>query len=582
MPYQPPSLTAYLCPRTGEDGEHHRRFEELTGSTPSHTLETASWVAHVLVPSATAVSEGGPVSVVVHGEIYDGHPDPAHAVATSWSARGDAVASELAGSYALVVADRERDQLSLVTDRLASRRLFCSGDQDATLVTSALAAHGRDARPDPVGIASYLINGRAYGGRTVLEGVRLLEPASIHRLRADGLTSSRYWEVQFEASGAPEEELRAELSDRMAAAVQRCLFDDPTPFLSLSGGEDASGVGGELRWSAGRRDVECFSFLHGEPRPGCDELVAAEMAGILGYRHRLVQSYDGDLVGFLRENARLGEGNTNVVHEVAAWRTMAGWLAEAERPAVFTGDTVLGWYDVPFRSPQDVLASLCIGTMDHAPHLAQLLPRRSHADMATGLEADCEAIWARCADLDDLHDAADFLNIDQRLPHVILPWREAVAGQYAAMRRPFIDNDVLDLVIALPTAHRRDKRLYSRTVAAKFPGLFAVPRATEQNFRIDLTAEVIRHGVALRDLIDDGSSVVDDVVPPEVAHRLLAAAMQPVRGSRLAPTRRVAHRLVPAPVRSRVRSWLRPSPPERIPPALLVVRLLILRTALPS
>ncbi len=306
------------------------------------------------------------------------------------------------------------------------------------------------------------------------------------------------------------------------------------------------------------------------------------MAEILGYRHRLVQSYDGDLVGFVLENARLGEGNTNVVHEVAAWRIMAGCLDSVERPAVFTGDTVVGWYDVPFRSPQDVLDSLCIGTLDRAPHLAPLLPRRSHDHMAAGLEADCEAIWARCAGLDDLHDAADFLHIDQRLPHVILPWREAVGGRYAAMRRPFIDNDILDLVTVLPTELRRGKRLYRTMVGEKFPQLFRVPRATEQNFRIDLTAEVARHADALRDLVDDGSSVVDDLIPPDVVHRLLAAARGRVRESWLAPTRRVARRLVPAPVRSGVRSRLRPSPPAQIPPALLLVRLLILRTALPS
>jgi asparagine synthase (glutamine-hydrolysing) len=583
VPYQPPSLTAYLCRRTDGEGERHRRrSEELTGALPSRSLTTASWVAHVQVSPASAVVDAAGVGLVLHGETYDDGADPGLAIASSWSAQGNSAVTGLTGSYALLVADRARDDLSVVTDRLGSRRLFCSALDGATLISSSLAPHRQLRRtPDPTGVASYLVNGRAYGGRTVLEGVRLLEGATVHRLTDRGLVSTPYWQVRFDPTDAPEHELRGELSERLAAAVERCLFDRPTPFLALSGGKDSRGVGGELRWSAGLEDVECFSFVRGAPRPGCDEQVAAEIARLLGYRHRLVQSYHGDLVGLLLDNARLGEGNTNLVHEVAGWAAMAERFDAVERPVALNGDTLLGWDDVPLRSPQDVLDALFIHGMDAAPLLREVLPGRAYRDMAEGVEADRDAISARCADIGDLHDAADLLNIEQRLPHVILPWREAVPGRMAAVRRPMLDNDLLDFVTTLPTELRRGKRLYRRMLAAKYPTLSRIPLARDQNFRVHHATEVPSHAEALRHLIDRQSSVVDDVVPPEVAHQFLCAAGEQPRDRLRAQGRGAAKRLVPAALRARVRSRYPPPLVSPIPPSLLLVRLLILRAGLP-
>lgn len=583
MPYEPPSLTALLWPRADEEGERGRdRFGELAGGPPSLSLTTASWVAHLLVTPSSAVAEAGGVRVVLHGEVYE-RGDQAGAIAADWSRRGAAVAAELNGSFALLVVDEGRDSVSVVTDRLGSRRLFCSAVDGGTLLSSAFAPHRRVRRtPDPTGVMSYLVNGRAFAGRTVLDGVRQLERASIHRLTDGGLSATPYWHVRFDPSPAPEEELGRELTDRLATAVDRCLFDQPTPFLALSGGKDSRGIAAQLRWGAGVDDVQCFSFVRGRPRAECDEHVAAQLARALGYPHRLVQSYDGDLVTTVLDNAAAGEGNTNLVHEVAGWKAMAEQFAAAERPMVLTGDTALGWDDVTLRTSHDVLDALFIQDAAATPALRDVLPAPTFRDMAEGLEADRDAIWSRCADLDDLHDAADFLNIDQRLPYTILPWREAFTGRSATVRRPFLDNDLLDLVTVLPTELRRGKRLYRRALATRHPELAGVPFARDQNFRIDHPTEVPRHEAALRRLIDGQSSVVDDLVPPEVAHRLLAAAVRSAPPQWRGPARRAAKRVVPASLRTRVRSRLPEPLVLPVPPALLLVRLLILRAGLPS
>jgi asparagine synthase (glutamine-hydrolysing) len=583
VPYEPPSLTAYLCHRRDGDAERQRaRFEELAGAPPSLSLATATWVAHVRVSPASAAVDTGPMGLVLHGETYEAG-EQGGAIASSWSVRGDAVAGELNGSFALLVADRERDELAVVTDRLGSRRLFCSTVDGGTLISSAFAPHRRVRRTvDPTGVMSYLVNGRAFGGRTVLDGVRQLERASVHRFGVDGLTATPHWLVRFEPSPAPEDQLRRELSDRLAAAVERCVFDRPTPFLALSGGKDSRGIGAELRWGAEVDGVQCFSFVRGKPRAECDEHVAAQLAGFLGYPHRLVQSYDGDLVATVLDNAAAGEGNTNLVHEVAGWKAMAEHFAAADRPVVLTGDTALGWDDVTLHTPQDVLDALFIQNVAATPALRDVLPGPTYRELAEGLEADRDAIWSRCAGIDDLHDAADFLNIDQRLPYTILPWREAFTGRSATVRRPFLDNDLLDLVTVLPTELRRGKRLYRRALAARYPELARVPLARDQNFRIDHPTEVPRHEAALRRLIDGQSSVVDDLVPPEAAHRLLAAAVQSSPQRWRAPARRAAKRVVPASLRTRVRSRLPEPLVLPLPPALLLVRLLILRAGLPS
>src|SRR6185503_16636759 len=138
--------------------------------------------------------------------------------------------------------------------------------------------------------------------------------------------------------------------------------------------------------------------------------------------------------------------------ELGAWPRMAPRFASVKRPAVFVGDECLGWRNYRLADYRDVFASLQIYDVEVLSWLWPLLPNQSQSKFADGLEEDLEVLRAVAQEQThgDLHNAKDYLYLDQRLSNLILPWREAVIPDGVAVRSPLLDNDVLDLMMRVP------------------------------------------------------------------------------------------------------------------------------------
>ena len=76
-----------------------------------------------------------------------------------------------------------------------------------------------------------------------------------------------------------------------------------------------------------------------------------------------------------------------------------------------------------------------MGDFSRIGWLAPLLPADSAAALAENLREEIEDIYRSCPDTEDLHEKKDFLYLDQRIPHVLMPWRDRFTGDVGQLTR---------------------------------------------------------------------------------------------------------------------------------------------------
>lgn len=352
-------------------------------------------------------------------------------------------------------------------------------------------------------------------------------------------------------------------------------------FLSLSAGYDATGILGILGSKLNVPSVDCFSYAYGEPKPNSDEYVAREMANYLGFDHKVVESYKGNLLETINHNANLNQGLANFCDEVDAWIEMSKDFSATAPTVLFVGDECFGWIDRKLSSDIDVLNSVYIYDFNVLSWLRDMLPKWIYDMLYNDLNDDILQILRRCPPTDDYHDSKDFLYLDQRLNNVILTWREFFAGQFITVRNPFLDNSILDFMMKVPSSLRRGKRLYKNTITEMFPGLFQFRRALTASYVPDWKSELNSQLTAIESLISSQDSKLDHrIIPPEVIIQLLGEN-KTQEHSRFSPktlTINVARRLLKGTrIANKIRSRFSISPKKFIDYTTLLKRILVMR-----
>jgi asparagine synthase (glutamine-hydrolysing) len=459
------------------------------------------------------------LDIFVKGHLYLNLAD----VARMYSTGGPIALKQIRGSFSLLLLDHFAGRLVLVTDPVNSYKVFVRRTgRDTWLATRLDALPLSGAQLDAGGVASYLANGYAINDRTIFSDVTSLRRACIHQFFADDFHSCEYWRWDFTNDAASDrpETLADQLVERVAAAVERCMSGMPPVSLSLSGGEDSRGIIGLLGDTFQAKIVRCFSYYHGSIHSNSDAAVAKRLAARYDYHHELVPAYRGDFLAVLDANAEAGEAVANPCDEVDAWR----FLRSTAAPDLLVGDESFGWVDTRLVRPSDVLASIGIGDFSRIGWLADLLPADSRTTMADALHAEVEAVYSRCPETDDLHERKDFLYLDQRIPHVLMPWRDRFAGTvggFVRVHRPFLDQEILDFVRRLPTPMRKNKALYRLAIRRRFPELSAIPTASRAGYLVDWRSEIERTHAQLAVRLREETSELDQLIPPHSLLRLL-------------------------------------------------------------
>lgn len=162
---------------------------------------------------------------------------------------GDDCASHLHGAFAFAIWDRPAGELFLARDRLGIKPLYYSLDEHSIRFASTpqalLAAGGIDTSIDPEALHHHLtLHAVVPAPRTLLNGIRKLEPASLMRIDASGRRQSRhYWQLTATRPQRPMKagEWREAIHEALRSAVRkRMLIADVKVGVLLSGGLDSS------------------------------------------------------------------------------------------------------------------------------------------------------------------------------------------------------------------------------------------------------------------------------------------------------------------------------------------------------
>jgi len=182
---------------------------------------------------------------------------------------GHRCVERFAGMFAFALYEHESGRLILARDRLGIKPLYLAeltgGLRFASTLPALLAGGAVNTELDPIALHHYLSwHAVVPAPRTILEGVRKLEPATVMIVEADGRRSREtYWRPDFsrrpEHAGWDEDDWSEAVRAALRTAVNRRMVADVPVGVLLSGGLDSSLIVALLA-DGGQRGLATFSL----------------------------------------------------------------------------------------------------------------------------------------------------------------------------------------------------------------------------------------------------------------------------------------------------------------------------------
>ncbi len=473
--------------------------------------------------------------LLVSGDIYDlleVHVGPT--LLEAYRRKGLDFLRDVHGAFALILIDRRAEHILFATDRMNSVKLLASRRGETLIVSNSLYLHPlQGARIDRTAVACYLASTYIYNNRTLFEGVNMLDGASVYRLDSNKLVQHKYWQYIFSQtpSTASTQALQKDFGDLLIEAVRRRLRPDRPVYLSLTAGYDGCALMGILASRFKVADVRCFTYAHGQNyRADSDEALGAKLAALVGYRHEIIEAFDGDTVSTLKRNGLLGGGMTRLCDEVDAWVRLGAEVANGPLPLLYTGDTLQLGGTWPVNGFEDVAAAAKLREFSLLSWLKPFIGESTYNEFVTATHHEIELAVKRTPHVPDGRDLRQMVRFDQYHSRATATWREYYCGRSFETVHPLLDNDVVDFILNLPYEQRDDRKLYKATVTSMFPQLFALPRAATASYASFWSDAIKRQSGELQAWIRSQSSPLDDVIEPDI----LLALLKPDRPS---PTR---------------------------------------------
>jgi asparagine synthase (glutamine-hydrolysing) len=223
-------------------------------------------------------NEGEDAWIVFNGEIYNhpslraelvarGHVFRTHSdtecIIHAYDEWGDDCVRHLRGMFAFAIWDTRKKRLLLARDRVGKKPLYYAEHDGALIFGSELKCirkyPGFTGTPAPIALHHFLTLQHVPDPLSAFAEVRKLPPAHVLVLEDGRVSTRRYWDLDFRKKSASEDdELRAELRQKIEESVRIRLMSEVPLGAHLSGGIDSSIIVGLM---AGMMDrpVKTFS-----------------------------------------------------------------------------------------------------------------------------------------------------------------------------------------------------------------------------------------------------------------------------------------------------------------------------------
>lgn len=248
-------------------------------------------------------NERGTIQVIVNGEFYNyrtlrdelkarGHwfdtTSDSECLPHLYEEYGEDCVDRLDGMFAFAIWDEPSRTLLLARDRLGVKPLYYFFDGRrlifASEIKSILAVPGVLPEVDATALVDYLTYSFIPSPKTILHGVRKLEPGCVLTFKDGRISIRRYWDLNFRGHRRDDgERISNELWSVLQARTRARLAADVPLGAFLSAGIDSTAVVAAMRSVS---DGDVVTMTCGFDERGFDERVAAhETAGLLACDH---------------------------------------------------------------------------------------------------------------------------------------------------------------------------------------------------------------------------------------------------------------------------------------------------------
>jgi asparagine synthase (glutamine-hydrolysing) len=455
-----------------------------------------------------AANEDGSLLAVMAGEIYEceahrqrlttaghrfGGDSQAELLLHGYEEEGQRFLQRVNGTFVAAIWDVRQRRLILTNDRFGMKPLYYTVLQDRFLFGSELkcllADSGVARRHSLRGLAQFFTFGQLFGEDTLLEHVRTLPPAAwlVYEPDTGRTTAARYWRLHGRDPGVnvkPQEALDR-IDEAFQRAVDRRAAGTQRLGLSLSGGLDSRTILAVID-----HDKVPITTISMGIEGSIDLLSAQRMAELVRCRHHnyvLNHELLANFEAHLRHMVHLTDGQylsqCIVMPTLPLYRDLgievllrghAGELMHMQKAYNFSLD------DSAFAlRTQAELENWLLGRLR-----AYVADAGVMALFGRNRAAEMEDL-ARQSLRDGLQEAVDTEPLLHRVWHLFVTQRlrreTAMSmvkfGSLVETRLPFLDNDLIEALLAAPVDLKLDERIQTHILRRRRPAFLDVVNA---------------------------------------------------------------------------------------------------------
>ncbi len=396
-------------------------------------------------------------------------------------------ASKLNGSFLILIWLKKLKKLHIINDRFSLHPLYYSNHDGELVFSSGIRAITIDPsvprKPDQTAIVEFLTFDHFLGDRTILQSVKLMPQASILTYENNKLVIEPYYKFEYQQQHSirTDQSFIEEMNFQVNRAIKRQMQGSHSSGLMLSGGLDS------------RYLLAIMSNLSNEPVntftwsvPGSDDArYAKECARAAGANHHFFKLSPDWLLSKGETAVHITGGNGNIVnlHAFAALEEQAEYAQVIYKG--FMGDAMFGfgmrprfWADYDENTLMDVhmeaYRDYRVLTFD-TPYHAEIFTSQFYSSTKEEWRDDFKQ-GMLASGAKQMTDQRSYFDLTQRVPRMTINGVEVVRNR-AAVRLPFIDNDLVEFSLKIPPYLRINRDLANRAFIDNYPRFAKIPIA---------------------------------------------------------------------------------------------------------